>query len=259
MVYKAILTAAQRYAISKLVALGWSYASAKTKVLRGRYNSYRSPMVKRNRFSVSRRNFPTEVVHTFSRKIHYPSGSGGTINVQSFASTAALNTFGYEFSMNDLDIMGGAGSYTSALTSMYDQYRILKCTVTFVPRFTEAGISNTGVEIPKLYTVIDYDSNSLSLTEDQILQFQNVKVTRGNKVHSRTLVPCIRMDSEASVGAVTLKRKQWVDMADLSITHFGIYALTPKLVNQDGTTPGSPQSFIWDTYLNIVFQCKGLR
>lgn len=254
-----ILSSVKKYLINKLMAKGYSYAVAKAKVLSRRYNAYRNPRVMRNRFSVSRKNFPTTAVHTFSRKIQYSTGASGTKNVAVFATTSAVGNFGYEFSLDDCDIMGGAGSYTSALTSMYDQYRLLKATVTFVPRFTEATISATGVQLPRLYTIVDYDSASLSLTEDQILQYQNVKVVRGQRVHSRSIVPAMRQDAEGSVGAVTLKKKQWIDMANTSLTQFGIYVVVPKVLNQDNSTPGTAQTFYYDTYLTLTFQCKGLR
>lgn len=145
-------------------------------------------------------------------------------------------------------------NYTE-FTTLFDQYRMNKFVLKLVPSFTGSEPTSAGAyyQMPNVWSVIDYDdaidagNNLISL-----FQYPNCKMTRGQKVHTRTWTPSILLDAYTGGtvgGAVNFKK--WLNMGDVNIPHYGI-----KLwIDQTGTT--SPVEY--RVFFTAYFSCKGVR
>lgn len=143
----------------------------------------------------------------------------------------------------------------SEFTTLFDQYRMNKFVVKLVPEFTGAEPTSTGAyyQLPNVWSVIDYDdavdagNNLISL-----LQYPNCKMTRGNKIHTRTWTPSNLMDAYTGGtvgGAISFKK--WLNMADTGIPFYGLKIW----IDQTGTT--SPLEY--RVFFTAYFSCKGVR
>lgn len=123
----------------------------------------------------------------------------------------------------------------SNFTELYDEYRINKVVMKIIPKFNEVVIptdSSSGEVkvLSQVHTAIDYD-DSLSLPQasalDDICQYQNHKMTMGNRMHTRVLVPRVELAADSSYSAP--KARQWLDCDNATALHNGIKVCIPKL------------------------------
>lgn len=129
------------------------------------------------------------------------------------SSTLADSNFGKQFVLNDVPNVG-------EFTSLYDQYRILAVKVKLIPRASEADVSQ---QLPNIGSVIDYDDQTALTAINDYTQYQNFKMTRGNKIHSRYIKP--RIAAEVFGGGVTtgfMPTKGWLDVAYPAVPHYGM-------------------------------------
>lgn len=112
-------------------------------------------------------------------------------------------------------------NYTE-FTGLYDQYCIKGVKVTLIPRFTELSLG--AAQIGNVWSVLDYDDNATPATVSQLLQYQNLKRTQMNKIHSRYLKPAISQATFAPAGVVayTVAKNKWIDVTYDTTTHFGV-------------------------------------
>lgn len=77
------------------------------------------------------------------------------------------------------------------IASLYDQYKIKYCTVTFRPCFNALSTTITEANYNAYFhTVLDFDSPpSLSLNRGAVYQYRNMRRTQLSRSHSRTFVP----------------------------------------------------------------------
>jgi hypothetical protein len=109
----------------------------------------------------------------------------------------------------------------AALAAVFDQYRIVEIEYTAVPRLQtlDGTVTNAGF----FHSVVDYDDGTNLSTVAQALDYQNVLVTSGNKVHKRTFKP--RVAVAAYSGAFTSyanMENQWIDCTSPNVNYFGI-------------------------------------
>lgn len=195
---------------------------------------YALALAKRRKMRLSRpirKNYGYVAVHNFRRTQYLnqaliiPTGSGYTFN--SFA-----------FNFNAMP------DFTN-FTSLYDMYKINKIRFTLIPRTTETTQA-TSTWDNQVSSVIDYDDVTVPTTLDQLLQYPNMKMTRGTKIHSRTWVPRIRMLTDLS-GAHEVKRAGWLDAANTGVPHYGIkLAIAQSSISQ-----------IYDIRVDFFISCKG--
>jgi hypothetical protein len=197
-----------------------------------------------------------ETVHHFKRIVRFSSNGTGTFpDTPSIDGTTDYNNY-FTFQLSDLNKK--TASYTDSLTAMYDYYRINKVVVKLIPRFTDANLTgSTDRAVPQVYSVIDYDGGSSTLTQDQLLQHQTVRITRGQKSHKRVFTPAILNSVDNATNGVP-KWKQWLDMQNINTEHNGLYLYIDRLQNQDGSVPSGPGLY-YDLYVTFYFSCKGLR
>lgn len=139
------------------------------------------------------------------------------------AANAQTNFFAYNFSLNEF-------SNTSTFTALYDVYRICAIKVIFSPPFSTsyATPSAFSVQIPTIYTVIDYDDAVVPTTQGQLDAYQSLKVRYFNRPHVRYFKPKYTIVGLArGAGTVTntgqlTGRKGWINCANNDVNYNGI-------------------------------------
>lgn len=162
--------------------------------------------------------------------------------------TAGVNTHqSFSFKFSDLP------NYTE-FSTLFDQYRMNKFVIKLVPTITGAEPTSTGAaySLPNVWSVVDYDdavdagNNLISL-----LQYPNCRMTRGHKIHTRVWRPSVLLD--AYTGATegnTIKFKQWLNMADVTIPHYGLKIWIDQCL-------GAVMEY--RVFFTAYFSCKGVR
>lgn len=124
-------------------------------------------------------------------------------------------------------------SNITAYGNLYDQFRINKVVVKFVPtgatmKVIEADSTNvpgSGVRTPTLATCIDYDSEStgtVSLTD--MKNYASYREVQATKPHTRVFRPAVLLQAyrNATSTAYIPKFKQFIDCNQLTTGHFGL-------------------------------------
>jgi len=142
-----------------------------------------------------------------------PTGIG-SINVP--IGSTFLNA--YSFSLNQV------GGNLGAFGNLYDQYKINKVVMQFVPKFTDSdiGTAPTGGQLSMVATCIDYDDAAIPVSIGDILERNNAKLHR-TKMFSRVLKPCVNFNvSTGATAGVSTKQSPWLDVTNTNVPHFGV-------------------------------------
>lgn len=135
-------------------------------------------------------------------------------------------------------------------TNLFDQYRINGILVRFIPNFTGSDInpSTTAQSVPNIWTIIDHDDAATPANLNEMMQYPNCKMTRGQNVHKRYFRPSCLVD----VAGITtgVKFKQWLNMANTNIPHYGLKYHVDQTQAEIGT---------WRVFVTYFFSCKGVR
>lgn len=122
----------------------------------------------------------------------------------------------------DLQQVGGN---LAAFTTLYDQYKINKVKIQFVPKFNVSDIDaagTTGGNLAMVATCIDYDDDSIPGAIGDILERQNAKLHR-TKVFSRILKPCVNFNVSTGITAgVSTRQSPWLDTNSTAVPHYGV-------------------------------------
>lgn len=112
----------------------------------------------------------------------------------------------------------------SEFTNLYDQYQIKGVKISLIPRYTMTQSGAPLAAIGNVWSALDYDDASAPTSVDQLLQYQNVKRTQMNRVHSRFLRPCIANEifNTGIATAYAPKRNTWIDCTSDTVEHYGI-------------------------------------
>lgn len=146
-------------------------------------------------------------VQYFTRTAYSP----GYINL--LAGGAAVGS-AYNFQL------GQVPSFTE-FTGLYDQYQIKAVKLTLIPRYTEVSL---GATQGNMWSVLDQDDSLAPANLDTLLQYQNVKRTRMNQIHSRYIKPSVATEVYATgiASAYAPRRNVWLDCTTAAIEHYGI-------------------------------------
>lgn len=184
------------------------------------------PSIRDKRPMVIRRRKP----HTFVQGI-----DGGTI-------TPSLT----------LDVIGGIAislnnvpaADLTAFTQLFDQWRIVEMQVNFI------ALNPSATESP-LYTAIDLDS-SAAVTLAQILGYETLEITQGQKSTSRTFTPGTLIAGATTSNLLNAPDGTWIDCATPAQAYFGLlYALPAQ--SAGSATPA------FRITTKAVFQFRNLR
>jgi len=138
----------------------------------------------------------------------------GSISVA--PGTTFLNA--YSFSLNQV------GGNLGAFGNLYDQYKINKVVMTFVPKFnsSDVGQAPTGGQMSMIASCIDYDDAVAPLSVGDILEHNNAKLHR-TKVFTRVVRPCVNFNvSTGATAGVSTKQSPWLDVVNTNVPHFGV-------------------------------------
>lgn len=191
---------------------------------------------------------------------YYPTGSGafppGTLVSQATASIGPM-FFTLDFRLDDLPQL-------SSYQTIFDSFRINKVVVKFRPlqsmvptNATDGSGTNVSTTPPLLQTVIDYDDSNLLTSENQLLNYDNLKISQPWQMHKRVFVPAISANAFKAGGSTIgyyQKKKQWIDAAYPDTIHYGIKGYTPGPITLTATTQAA-----WVVYVTMFFSMKELR
>lgn len=172
-------------------------------------------------------------VHTFKRSVYTASAlSVTTANVYS----------AFSFNLN-------AVPNSSEFTSLFDQYRVDYIKIKILPRGSsaEAGTNNN---VGKIFSVIDYDDDTVPTSIDQLMQYPNVKTTRTTSDHTRSFRPQF---ASSVYGSAVLTgygaRRGWLDCESSTVPHYGM-----KIAIQ-----GTAGAQVFDVLIEYILSFKGVR
>jgi len=161
---------------------------------------------KRKAISKVQRSVMVKGVHKFKRVL-FSSASLAVTNVNQFGAM--------QFRLNMLP------DYTE-FTALFDQYRIDKIAVVFMPRgnSSEVGSNNNNC---KIFTVLDYDDDSAPASIDALCEYDNLRTGTYSKDHSRSLVPRFSDAIYNSAIATAYGPKTgWLDCSYPAVPHYGL-------------------------------------
>lgn len=179
-------------------------------------------------------------LHYFKRTYQ---GSEITVN-----NVSAI-TGGLDFKLNQLP------SY-SEFTALFDEYRINGIRFEIVPLFTSDDLNpaSTFLTLPNMHTVIDYDDSTTPADLNEMLQYPNRRMTRGNVKHVRYWKPKIASTVwNAGVASGYGATRMWIDCSNPGVSHYGLKWAT------DGNFGTGSQSITYKTYITMYIACRGVR
>lgn len=127
-------------------------------------------------------------------------------------------------------------------TTLFDQYKILSYSVTFIPRFDSRDTAygpGTVADIPTIYWVTDQDDATIPTTANQLMEHPKVRYARMNRPVTLTILhPCIAdsIYSSAVVTGYATRKAPWIDCNSASVQHFGIKYFIQGPPNRDYTS-----------------------
>lgn len=160
-------------------------------------------------------------VHQFTRSQYY----SGSINGSTLTDTFG----GIYFRLGDLP-------NSSEFTNLFDMYRIDKVKIRFMPRANSAEVGSNQGQV-KLFTAIDYDDITTPASIQELLQYENCKVSNTTNITTRVLKP--KFASEVYQSATSTAygaRSGWIDCSNPLVQHYGIKWALQQL-------PAGSQSF----------------
>jgi len=178
---------------------------------------------KRKRTATSSRNGAQRRRYAINRVPRGPRPSGddvhyfkrncivGTIT----SSTTVAVGSAYTFTLTNLP------GYTE-FTALFDQYRLLKVMMQFIPATNVLTASATPLAHPVAVTAIDYDDGNTPTTTDELREFETCKIVQPFKVHYVNVIP--RIAAAVYSGAFTSfsNTKMWIDSASPTVQHYGV-------------------------------------
>lgn len=172
-------------------------------------------------------------VHYFKRSQYYSATIvNNTLNNTPFATT---------FRLSDVPNV-------SEFSNLYDQYKITAIKWKLMPRSSDYAI---GLTAPRVFSIVDKDDSSPPLNIDEILQYQNVKVTSFGKWHTRYIKPNIGYQLGDLSTTINMRSvgKGWIDMANTNVPHYGIKGII---------TPSS-SALAFDLHVTYFLAFKNVR
>lgn len=119
----------------------------------------------------------------------------------------------------------------NALSALYDQFCLTKVVFKLIPMVNINGVqplaASTLISPGLLATVVDTDDGNVlsNLTDYESYQSYRCQPAMSTRTHTRVVVPALRVVTVATGGTQqpgAPKKKQWVDCAYPTTSHFGI-------------------------------------
>lgn len=184
--------------------------------------------------------------HVYKRGVHLAShkltaGTGDT-------------SFGAAYELDDLPNI-------SELSALYDQYKILKVELMFVPSTTTANQQSPYDCTTIIWIMNDFDDDSAPADLSSILQSARAVplfLTKDSVAHwSCRPRPSIAGTAAAGGGVAVPTQSTWMDMGNTATKHFGTKFVARRL-NPTGLDTNNP-AWSFDVYATYTIACKGTR
>lgn len=168
------------------------------------------------RRKVARRNVTRQKTHFFKRTIYVPN----------WVNTIPLSDTAFNFNPQLSDVPQHA-----EFTKLFDRYSIKGASFKLIPRFNVSQAQPAGVTPPppsQIMTCFDFSGSGPTTIQD-ILQYENLRTTRGTQVHQRYLKPAVlNMAYETTIStAYVPKWGQFIDTVNDAVPHYGLYGMIP--------------------------------
>lgn len=138
--------------------------------------------------------------------------------------------------------------------ALFDNYRVNKVVWKFKPSYSVYPPSTTvaaGQALPQIVEIVDFDDSVVLSTTDAYLQYDTLKIRHGLHPWSRKYTPACLVDI-GGIGNAGIRFKQWLDIADNSIDHYGLKIQFTPIAGTQTTW----QCEVWET---IYFSCRRVR
>lgn len=196
----------------------------------------------RARANWARKRLARARVNKFRQPVQYFKRSAYTAGWIT-ASNSSDQVVSFEFALS------GLPSYTE-FTTLYDQYMIKGAKFTLIPRFNVANSAN--VDLPsQVFSILDFDGTPPT-TLNQMMQYENLKMTRGTDLHKRYLKPAVlpQVYNGITTG-YSMKKNVWLDCSNDSIPHYGATVCIPQV--------NSLESIKYDLKVELYLAFKNVR
>lgn len=107
---------------------------------------------------------------------------------------------------------------------LFDQYRIRCVVVTITPAVTANLTTPSTNYLPRLFTVIDYDDDSLPPTLTAMQQYDTLMISPPCTSVTRIIAPRVATQLYGGVSTTGYEPKEnaWIDMSNVSVPHYGL-------------------------------------
>jgi len=126
---------------------------------------------------------------------------------------------------NGIDFLWSSCASSASLAAVYDQYRILKCKVDFLPVFTDIVANATGTSNPgNLHTIIDYDDAVSPANTQAMAKYSTYRSVTAVRRHRVTVKPMSAVGAYSGVVFTGFDSvyAQWHQTTSNAINHYGV-------------------------------------
>lgn len=221
-----------------IIYMDWKRKGSK-KVRSGK-RSRRSRSTRANKWRLARSTNVRNQIYYFKRYANNPGSWTGNI---AYNPLCQGNSFSLGQVVNPSDF-----------TTLFDQYCITCIVVRFFLKIDPSAQTASTASYPRLYYVRDYDDATAPASLNEMREHAHVKVkvlnpNRGVTIKFRpsTLNLVYRT---AVASSYSPHWKQWVDMANTDIPHYGLKWVVDDLTNTN---------YKLETETLLYFKCRGVR
>lgn len=144
------------------------------------------------------------------------------------SGSAASDSFGhFSFRLQDIP------NY-SEFVALFDNFRIDKVMLLFMPNATDITTSSTALTAGRLITAIDYDDASNWSSINDGLQYESCLIKEFDQTFTRFLKPCYTVPVNNTAGTTGIKlSNDWVDCGTPDVIWYGVkYCIPQTTTNQ---------------------------
>jgi hypothetical protein len=143
-----------------------------------------------------------------------------TYNLNGVTATTSDQFYALNFQLNGIN-----ASDLAAVQALFDMYRVMECTVSWIPQTNVA--SNTGAaDIPILHSALDFDDQTLPTSQVQLQGYATYKRSFANRFFGRRYKPATLAigsgSGSTSTGLITFPQfGKWIDIAFPAVVQLG--------------------------------------
>lgn len=144
---------------------------------------------------------------SYKRKVVYTAPSVNPLATDQF--------FSFPFILANM-----SASKLTALQSLFDYYKVIEVTVSWVPAVTMAYLGPSDSALPQLWSVTDFDDGNVPASASELESYSSVLKSNAGKPMSRRFRPAILVTGESATHYVS-SNEQWIDVANATAGHYG--------------------------------------